>query len=234
MIRQTRASKAGGGAASSTARQGPGVIFTPYKSLSPFPAQAIVTLRTSYTIGLASAAAAAATNVGTTVLVQLNSAWEPFDGQSFQPYGFDQMAALYGKYKVLKADLTYQVAGVDTVPSCVVLLAQNPTGGVTLAGESGQGAVSRPNAVSAVLPTTGAPIVTLRTGYKLQDVLGVTAAEFTANVEEYAAAVGANPTQMATVQVGLFSLLNTSQTSCRGLLTLVQQVHFFGRIGQAL
>jgi hypothetical protein len=216
-------------------------VALPKYELNPFPAETIVNLR--YTIGIGFTVDATTSNlVGGTVTFQPNSAFEPLDTYAPQPYGFDQMAALYAKYKVLAFTLELEAdpSGTASVTFCQILslLYQPPSGGVTLAGANGALTAARPNVATVFM---GNALSNRPASYRrympMQDILGVSKQEFDSNVEEYAAAVAANPVQMPTIQIGLSTV--TSQGAASGanamvLFTLTQRVQFFGRISQAL
>lgn len=194
---------------------------------------AVVNLRFCYRIAGITGNNPNAQIIGTTYTIQPNSCFEPLDTAATQPYGFDQMASLYAKYKVLSATVEIQAStsGVSGITNVLTVMAQSPTGGATLAGVAGDVAAARPNVSVAVVPTLNP--VTWRRKYVMHELLGVTKNEFDANVEEYAAPVGANPTQMPLIELGCFNLNGNFATS--GISTLIfvyQTVQFFGRIGQ--
>ncbi len=199
---------------------------------------AIVKLKSCFQL-TANPDATTGTNVGGTVVIQLNSSFEPFDTIAHQPYGYDQMTPLYGKYKVLSAEVEFQVpctaaqgAGAGSIG--VLCQAQPPTGAGTLTGNNGFNMAERPNVEFFWANQTGAPAVTWKKRYDIARILGITDAEFNANIEEYAALVSANPTQMTTLNIAVFSnAAAAGQNGVSGMFTLIQTVQFFGRITQA-
>lgn len=204
----------------------------PYADVTPFPNQAIVKLRFSqrfYT-----SPSATRTQIGTPYIFQPNSTYEPLDGATDQPYGRDQMALLYAKYKVLSVKITVQSLS-DVGPTIAFVLAQSPTGAISMTGADGGQTACRPNVASYVVPngSAGALPVTFTRTYQMHELLGVSKKEFDANTEEYAAAVAANPVQMPLIHIASCSFTNDNN-SCYHLVMMEQEVQFFGRIGQAL
>jgi hypothetical protein len=172
---------------------------------------------------------------GTAATFQPSSTFEPFAGQTSQPYGRDQMAALYGKYKVLDFSVAIDTnVSTGSGPQAIIIqmLHQPPTGGIDLAGVSGSLSAARPNVTSML------PGFNVRDHYerkfRMHELLGITKKEFDADVEDYAALVGANPAQMPTLKFYVSNTTDGTQSTVGILVTLIQRVQFFGRIGQTL
>lgn len=224
--------KAGGGASSGSRN----VLAAPtrlmgYTDITPFPNMAVVKLRFGYR--WASSSNAASSLIGSPLVIQANSVYEPVDTLSDQPYGYDQMAALYSKYKVLGVTLQVTSAASATSPSMMFVLGQSPTGGVSLSGANAGLTTSRPNVAVYPCAAAGGPVSTYRRDFAIHELLGVTKQEFDSNVEDYTAAVGANPAQMPTIQLAE-STLSSVQSATVSYVSLTFTVQFFGRIGQSL
>ncbi len=197
----------------------------------PFPSMATVKLRFTYKLTVTGNATASLIGPATPYLLQLNSINEPLDTAAAQPYGHDQMAALYGRYKVKSVQVAF-LHGCTT-GNLLVIATQPPEGGQTIGGADGGLIAARPNVAIVPSPVLAyqKPEIWRRT-YKISELLGLTDAEYDANVEEYSAAVGANPTRMPTVEIGTFGLtIGSGAVSL--LLTCIYDVQFFGRVGQA-
>lgn len=232
---------AGGGAASTSRRQRSKAALSvapksvpslPFMDITPFPANAIVRLRYTAAFSLPSHAVTGGL-LGTSKTFQPNSAFEPYDGQTTQPYGFDQMAALYGKYKVLSADLQLSCVAPTAPDSTMVqVLSQSPSGAISLVGADGGLTAARPNVATIIAQQY--VVATYRRNYAMHELLGVTKREFDANTEEYAAAVGSNPVRMPTITLQACTLTSNTISTTAVLLVLEQTVMFFERVGQAL
>lgn len=192
---------------------------------------AVVKLRFGYR--WSSAANATPSLIGTPLTLQANSVFEPVDTLGDQPYGYDQMAALYSKYKVLGVDLQITSASTGAQPSMIFVLGQSPTGGVSLSGANAGLTTSRPNVAAYPCSAVGGPVSTYRRNFAIHELLGVTKQEFDSNVEDYTALVNANPAQMPTIQVAESTMGSTTSATVHYIL-MTFTVQFFGRIGQAL
>jgi hypothetical protein len=203
-----------------------------YTGLTPFPNQYRAKLRMSH-ISSAASDASTGTLCGTQVLYQLNSLYEPLDGNALQPYGFDQLAQLYDRYKVtaVTIQLTAVPAAADGSAAFLHALIQNPDGGKSLTGIAGYYVESFPNGISMPMSGGGGPPSTWTQRIPMHQLVGLTAKEFDANVEEYAAGVAGNPTRMPTLSLAA-SAISTSINVVYHLV-LEFECFFYGRVMQA-
>lgn len=200
-----------------------------FVDVTPFPSHALVTLRSAFS-GVASNDGTTGTTTGAQTVIQLNSLFEPVDGQSLQPYGFDQMATLYGRYKVVRTTVRISISSATSSNTMMLLvMAQPTTGGGTLSAVDGIAASARPNVSTVYSPATTSAV--WQRTYNIAEVAGMTQREFDGNVEEFAAVVAANPTRMPTLSFAVCSKAAgvTSQSVYYHVL-IDQQVEFFSRI----
>ncbi len=166
-------------------------------------------------------------------MFQLNSCFEPLDSVATQAYGFDQMAALYGRYKVhrVTVGVHYHSTAAGT---CLSLAVRPPEDSGSLGGQNGALQAARSNVTTLVeaSPRTNGAAHWQKT-YDIYDILGISKKEYEANIEEYSALVGANPSRIAGLEVGVWGLFGGSN-SMFCLFTVVQEVEFSGRLAVAL
>jgi len=119
----------------------------------------------------------------------LNSIFDPdVTGSGHQPYGRDQWALLYNRYRVDQAVVTIRLTGVAS--GTLTMLANNSSTAITdptLAPES---------PLSTVLPfaANGSPVIRTVT-YNLANISGVTRPEYTAD-DKYSSAMTTSPTEI--------------------------------------
>jgi hypothetical protein len=201
-----------------------------YTGLTPFPGQYRAKLRFS-DISTVASDGTTGTLCGTQRLYQLNSLFEPHDGTARQPYGFDQMAALYSRYKVTAVNILLTGLPIVLTGDCVFLhlLIQNPDGARSLTGVLGSSVEEFPNGASIPVTSVAA---TWQQKFQMHTLSNISKREYDANVEDYSAAVGANPARMPTLSIAA-SALGTSD-ACLFHLVIEYECVFFGRVGQAV
>ncbi len=161
------------------------------------------------------------TTVGSQNIFNLNSCFDPNrTGTGHQPYGFDQLAALYNRYRVLKVKWTIVFGPTSNLPVyCVVvpvngLLATNITG-----VSSFESACEVPFAWSNVVPNAGtASHLTHRGGISLNRLNGVTKTEYLAD-DRFEAQVTATPIEVLTLYIGIYNA--NGSTVANGVLVTI-------------
>lgn len=169
---------------------------------------------------------------GVSTTFNLNSMFSPTGGAT-QPYGFDQMAALYGRYKVYSVTISLTVSkGTDAQNTMYAhALIQNPSGGATLTGLSGGDVEERPNGVTWVV---GNIPVHWNAHFDISTLCGINKREFEANVEDYAALVSASPARIATMQLAVSNAASAQTSKGVDWRVLIEyDCVFFQRITQA-
>jgi hypothetical protein len=214
----------------SSASASAGSLAISYFSPDPFPPSVRKQLRYCENFQLSVGTAGIC---GTEVTLALNSLYDPnLSGTGHQPYGFDQMAALYTKYRVDSVNvlLEFTTPG-STVDQCCIAafegIAQQSTTGTAI-----DQVCERPNVFKAHLSSSGRRHAVIQKSFNLWQLVGVSQIKYTAE-DGYAAACTASP---ANIPVCRFNVCNYSQgtaaaSSC--LLTLTFNAIFYGRIGQA-
>lgn len=208
--------------------------------MDPFPTSAKVQLRyTNILTGVQASGSSGYTIGATTYKLQLNSLFEPLDGDPLQPYGFDQMAALYGRYKVHKVGVKLQWFSHASPGTVGAFALHPPEDATTIASTVGFQTAAKSNVstqIQAAATSGGGGVFTPLSWsktYNLHEVLGISRQEFESNVEEYSALVGANPARMPLLELGCWNMLGTASATYAVVITLVFDAEFSGRIQQA-
>ena len=121
---------------------------------------------------------------GTEQVYRLNSLHDPeLTGAGHQPYGYDQVANLYRKYKVnaVKVILTYTDPSTDGMRVCCQF---QPSNGVyTLTGKSPSELNEQPMSITRAINNTGSQKGTVSQFFPMHSVSGLTALQFKADVD---------------------------------------------------
>lgn len=173
----------------------------------------------------------ASTAVSHTIQWRLNSLFDPdltFAGH--QPLGFDQLAALYGRYRVLRARLMIQ-ARLPAISSVQMLCLANDAGVPTL-----NAGIEQPWSVFN-LSTVGGPVARpMQTGsvldsgwIGLNEIAGRTLSEYRAD-DRYQAAVSASPSEIIDATFVIMPEDEATTSTLTGRYLLMFDCEFFDRV----
>ncbi len=174
--------------------------------------------------------------VGTGQLWRLNSLFDPNQtGVGHQPYGFDQLAAMYAKYLVRGAKWVITVmtpgASADIFVHCQVA---DSDGFLTIVGLSPDAALERSNVTTCILSPSGNTRTTSIHGTaRIHQIAGVTEQAYVGAESLYSALVTANPTKNYTLQIAASSPSGTGAEACVVTFFIEYDCDFFESIGQA-
>lgn len=148
-----------------------------------------------------------------------------------QPYGFDQLAALYGKYKVNRAKVTIQwfdVGATNTGMCCAALRpSTNTTSPASLPFHS---FVEKQVGGHVLLTSTGNNRCVEQTfNVDLRKIFGVTKAEF-ADEEFYAANVNADPTNQIFIEFASAFPSSSSAIDVNAVVIVEYFATFYNRV----
>lgn len=160
---------------------------------------------------------------------RLNSIYDPdVTGTGHQPYQMDQLTAIYTKYlvKACYVDITFSnpsVAGLwvgwsfhpDTTNN------DDPT------GKQLDDLIERPNFTCVPISDFGTQAITCRVNIPIHQVLGLTAAQYTAVTDQYGAAYNANPLSQAYLDLFIVDPNSLGTSYVRAVGRLVYDVQFF-------
>ncbi len=137
--------------------------------------------------------------------MNLNSIFDPNrTGAGHQPYGYDQLAALYNRYRVLKTQWKVTFGTQSGTYNLVVF----PVNGLIASSVAGastfQTACELPFAVHRTQGGGGAPTIVIDGEIELNKLNGCTRAEYLGD-DRFEAQVGASPTELMTLGIGLYN-----------------------------
>ncbi len=175
---------------------------------------------------------------GTPYTFNLGSLFEP-RAAGHQPFGFDQMAALYARYKVHKVRIHVETlrtgnAGGTVNPACQVIGIFPPGSTQTTLNVVTALSMGENFNVSTkmLMPTMIQPYV-FETTLDIATIAGLTKKEFEANIEDYSALVSASPTRFPFLEVNLAPNITTDGDDYSSTVTLTFVAEFWQRISLA-
>jgi len=145
-----------------------------------------------------------ATLVGNNQIFNLNSIFDPDrSGAGHQPYGFDQLSALYNRYRVLRTRWRIIFSPANASYHLVVL----PLNGLLPAAIAGdttfQAAAENPRAQFWVQGASGQSKI-IQGNLALNDLNGCTSVEYKAD-DRFEAQISASPNEVMTLNIGLYN-----------------------------
>jgi len=198
--------------------------------IAPQPYSDRVRSRHAYsTIG--SLGSGAAGVVGTETIFRLNSMYDPeFGVGGHQPYGRDQMAAIYNRYKVWKCDVEITVHFANTATSFFAMKWSGPSDTTALTGMD-YTCKERANVQTWPLSTLASKPLVIRRSFDLPRLLVLTPAAFRASYE-VSAGVGANvqTSSEAYLRIAQGSLAGSAGETCGYQITLIYYCEWSERI----
>jgi len=168
--------------------------------------------------------------LGAEHIFRLNSLYDPdFTIGGHQPYGFDQVAALYRKYRVdgCRFEVTLTNASEDGL--AVMLMLQPSDGTYALAAAGTAYALEKPGCIMEVLNDSGSQVKKIDQHIQIHDIEGLRKAVTDADLTEYSAAVGANPTKFPYLRMAACSLANNTGGTVQVMVKLTFDAKFFER-----
>lgn len=206
--------------------------FSSYGRHDPF--KPYYSARLHYSDDISLSAPATVYQFGTDYIFRLNSLYDPNETSTgHQPYGFDQLAALYRNYKVNAVLINVQFYDPSADGTVVAMELIPPGGTGTLAGKEVGFIRERPMAIVRTLNNTGSQRVNIKQYVPISTVSGVTPLQFKSNQEDFQALVGANPVKMPRLQLAACSPDGTAKT-VRARVSFVFYCTFFERVIQSV
>ncbi len=168
---------------------------------------------------------------GTTLNLGITNAYSPISG-THQPYGWDQMAALYRYYKVV--GFSYKVTAVQYVGSTAGALGvravpvnENSTMSATNLAQQ----LERPGTKTRLLVAGAGKPPSISGTVDIPTILGVSREQYDADVSEYAALCTAAPNRYPYIQIAYAGVNNAAFAYV--IVECVYTVNFWQRITQA-
>lgn len=204
-------------------------VFNGYLSKDPFPIQKQVKLNYVQNVVLSSGASGV---TGAQQRFCLNGLYDPdTSGAGHQPYGYDQMATLYKRYKVngCLVKLTFNDPNEDGVICAVQLVnPSNPTAFIngldpSLLEERQQTFVSRIN-------NTGSQKVVKKFYVPIYQASGLKKLQFMADPDNFTADLASNPGSVVSMLMAVGSEQGTGTATLRVTIDLTYYVTFYQRV----
>lgn len=145
------------------------------------------------------------TGVAQNNVFNLNSIFDPDrTGGGHQPYGFDQLVAMYNRYRVLKVSWVVSVAPVGGNMKLLVLPSNGLVATAITTAATFASAAELPFARWKAVPATGANPITLRGSMELNELNGTTRLEYLAD-DRFEAQVASSPTELLVLNVAILN-----------------------------
>ncbi len=203
-------------------------MFSPFASLTPFPSQ--FNTRVKY-VSFGSLTSGTAGVAGGQYVFRLNSVYDPdYTGAGHQPYGYDTLASIYGRYlvKSVSVRIIFSNPSADGVATCLSITPAN-SGPFGMAGLTAEAVAEKPQCRVALLNNTGSQVETYSSSFDLARLEGLSPAQYRAEADTYGAAVGSNPTLTPYLAVALADIVQTGGLTCQFGVELDYHVEFYER-----
>jgi hypothetical protein len=195
----------------------------------PFPPR--IVCRHTYAQNVSLLGTAAAGVIGTTYAFGLNDLITTNGSTTHQPYGSDQIKALYGTYKVRACNIQIQVIADNANSGFLMTAINGPVAGITYAGIDIGAAAEEPTvSVRSCAPQN--PSQTYNVRVDIARLCAITRKEFDANLNSYAADNTHSPSLRAALVLGAASATPSAQCALTVMLKLEFEAEWFDRILQ--
>lgn len=169
---------------------------------------------------------AVAGEVGGVVEWRLNDIFSP--RSTWRPYGYDEMAALYKRYKVTKAIVEFTI--LSEVNDTIALWRIGPAGDTaTMAGGYVHDIMARPGTGYTFVSNSGAHAIAIRREFNIHDLLGVTKLQYESDVSEYASLIGASPARSPVLRIGAANAITAAVADIMILIKISYVTDFWDR-----
>ncbi len=168
--------------------------------------------------------------IGTVQLMMLNNCYDPnTTGVGHQPYGFDQITPFYGYYIVHKTRWRLLATTIgNTSEVCVAYQLFPAVSGVTIAGVTTDAATEKSAVTTFNVGPSGNDRSRLVSGVAQHNkVLGITAAQYKDNLDQYGSAVTTGPVVGSYMEIGVGSYSGTAGVTLSVQVVLDFDVEFY-------
>lgn len=171
------------------------------------------------------------TTIASNQIFNCNSAFDPDrTGTGHQPYGFDSLAALYNRYRVLKFKYKITFGASSMTYHCGVIPSNGLLNNTVIAQTSFEDACELPFSNSGIVCVNGIP-KTFRGTVNLNEIGGVTKTEFLAD-DRFESSVGSSPTEIVVLNCVSYNP-NGATNTFQQMSVLEYEVDFHDPITQA-
>ncbi len=170
---------------------------------------------------------------GTEAAYRGNSTFNPQvagGGVLHQPYGRDQLALLYLRYKVTGVRLQISFSNPSEDGMIVGVKYNTVADTVSLGGLSVASQSEKFNVWVKPLNNTGSQTVNYDRYYPMHDLIGVTKLQFKSNIEDYSALTTAAPVISPTLRISIGDLTATGGGTVNMIVKLTYYTNWFSRL----
>lgn len=140
---------------------------------------------------------------GTGITFQLNSLYAPQTSGGHQPYGFDQMAALYSQYKVLSVDVAITFADPSVGTAAPVIQLRSSSDTFDPIGITPENFIEKPNSDCWVCDGVTFNRMNFTKHIEIADLEGESRSAFYNDTNRYVANVTGSPSSIPKLYVGV-------------------------------
>ncbi len=233
MVSKARAQRQGGELYAIDRTNGPTSTRVFFTNLTPFPPKYRCALRYAQTKTYTTGASGVS---GTENAFSLNSLYDPdVTGVGHQPYGFDQVAALYSKYLVLSCDVQIRAVTPGGQADMCILAAFTGSQAVSLSGITVDAATEKQGVITKSISSSGSNrnVVINLPAIPLPKSLGLTPVQYMAELGTYGAAVTASPTVQSFLRVNVASYNGTASEDVTIQVVIIYHAEFYDRVVQS-
>lgn len=167
---------------------------------------------------------------GSEVRYNLNGLYDPYyTGAGHQPYGYDQVFALYNKYRVERVSYRVTITTPGAAADMICAASVSPGSSASIAGIAPAGPLEWPNSTHGHLSSAGSRICVLTGTIDLHTLVGVAKAKYDAD-DTYCGTVGANPSQLALLSFAVGSYSGSASQGASALVELEYDAVAFERV----
>lgn len=169
--------------------------------------------------------------IGTEVIYGLNNLYDPnYSGTGHQPYGRDQVAALYQKYIVnaVKIDITFTNPSEDGLVAAAMI---QPSGAsYAMTGKYQDAVREAPGSCLRPINNTGKQVSKVVQYVSLQKLNGLSKVQWNTQLDTFGAAAGSSPTSLSYLRVAVGSDSGNTGGTLIGRVTLTFYCKWYERI----
>lgn len=203
--------------------------MTLYRQPDPFPPRMSRLL--TYCINNTFTSAAVQYQLGAEIKFLLNAIFDTnATGGGHQPYGYDQMAALYSKYLVHKTSVNVIAQTVSGSGAMALgFSVQSSSNTTDLAGEALSDVIEKSMNSVMFLDCTGATRMK-KFAFQMHTVEGITKSQYNDDLANYGALVTANPILSPILRIALSDNSGASAITLNTSIILQFEVEFYDRL----
>lgn len=167
---------------------------------------------------------------GSEYAFRLNSLFDPyFPVGGHQPYGFDQLTSIYGRYMVHKCTVEVTFSDPSSDGLVVAAFAKNLNDANTLVNANIAAAMERPTVWCKPVNNTGSQTTVFRKSYDLAQMIGITRSQLENAWPSTSALVSADPLQVCYFIVAAANARGGSTQSITARVRLIFDCQFWER-----